>query len=123
MYCSSWHSDIFGKDAHKRSWETIAKFLEDNLAMFSGKSSDAESTVLPQLRQWIKRMVSEHASTNDGYDIVLMLNLPMAGVVSAAQRSFFINCITNVLADRPNNAICFVVHGNRAGHKDARPAS
>ena len=88
--------------------------------MFVGKSSDAESTVLPACRSWIRSTAQELGSSPNDHSIVLILNGPTVGVFSAAQKSFFISTIANVLADNPLNSICLVVHPNRAGHKDSR---
>ncbi|CAK9080929.1 unnamed protein product [Durusdinium trenchii] len=108
------------EEAHQRSWEVVTKFVETNLVTFQGKSAEAESTVLPNCRSWIRSASSEVGTAPFDHSIVLMLNGPTVGVFSATQKSFFLNFVANVIADHPQNAIAFVVHPNRAGHRDMR---
>ena len=88
------------------------------MTIFTGKSSDAESTIMPACRSWLRRVAQDVGSCPNDHSIVLILNGPTVGVFSAAQKSFFINFVANVLSDHPQNAICLLVHPNRAGHRD-----
>ena len=116
-----WHAGwpIFNlnhlEDAHTRSWQAIQAFMAENMAMFAGKSSEAESTIMPSCGQWIRSMAADMVAPS----IYLVLNCPTVGVMSAAQRSFFLNMASNVLSEWPQNTICFLIHPNKAGHKDA----
>ncbi|CAK9097187.1 unnamed protein product [Durusdinium trenchii] len=56
----------------------------------------------------------------EDHAVILWLNCPALGVISAGRMSFILNYISNVLSDFPLNSICFVVHPNRAGHTDGR---
>ena len=43
------------------------------------------------------------------------MNLPTAGVLSAAKNDFILTAVTNILAAYRKNAIAVFVHCNRAG--------
>lgn len=90
------------------------------MTFFPGKIGEADSTIMPSSRQWIRNKVTELSNDPADFGIVLFLNMPALGVASAARTSFCINYISNVLSDYPDNAICFVVHPNRAGQQEGR---
>ena len=94
--------------------------MKENLAQFCGKSSEAESTVMPASRAWLREMTTEMGNFPEDHAVILWLNCPALGVISAGRMSFILNYISNVLSDFPLNSICFVVHPNRAGHTDGR---
>ena len=111
----------FLKDAHNRSWNTIKHFMDENMETFTGKSTDAEATVMPPVRQWLNKNARDYGASNE-YTVQMFLNAPTIGVMTAGQRSFFVNFVCNVLADFPRNGICFLVHPNRAQHEPRKDA-
>ncbi|CAL1136071.1 unnamed protein product [Cladocopium goreaui] len=86
---------------------------------------EGESTVMPQSRGWIRDQASELGCAPDDHGVVLFLNAPAIGVVSAARNNFILNYITNILTEWPTNSVCFIVHPNRASQQEGRtkPAS
>ena len=121
VFCSSrfavFVSLLFGEDCHGRAWNTVSTFLSEHICIFSGRSLDAESTVMPNARAWIKNMVSDMACSSDDFSVVLVVNTPSMGILSASRTSFLLSFVTNVVADWPNNCIVFLVHPNRAGQE------
>lgn len=108
----------YHQDCHQRVWTTVATFLEHNVKVFVGKTTEAESTLMPASRSWIRDMANEMGNNLDDHTVVLFLNMPALGVVGALKQSFIINYVSNVLSDWPVNGICFVVHPNRAGQEN-----
>lgn len=95
--------------------------MVQRMAVFTGKTAEAEGTILPQLRKWLKESSQDYSAPNE-HTVMLFLNCPTIGVMSATQRSWFLNCICNILADWPRNGICFVIHPNRA-QQETRPGT
>ena len=116
----SWDFQKLWQECHTRSWQIVSDFLKQNLTLFVGKTSDGESTILPQSRAWLKDMSIEVGNSQDDHQIVLLLNCPSIGVLSAARLSFILTYISNILSDFPLNSVCFLIHPNRAGHQDGR---
>ena len=116
----SWDFRKLWQECHTRSWQIVSDFLKQNLTLFVGKTSDGESTILPQSRAWLKDMSIEVGNSHDDHQIVLLLNCPSIGVLSAARLSFILTYISNILSDFPLNSVCFLIHPNRAGHQDGR---
>lgn len=94
--------------------------MEENLTQFAGKTSEAESTLMPSSRAWIRRQIAEMGNGPEDHCVMLFLNCPAIGVISAARTSFILNYVTNVIADHPLNSVCFIVHPNRAGQQEGR---
>ena len=46
--------------------------------------------------------------------VITWLNLPTAGIVSAAKQDFFLTMLTNTCQMFSKNGAAFIVHGNRA---------
>lgn len=44
---------------HKKAWDLVGDYVSSNLEFFTGKSIEAESTVLPALGGWIKDTLSD----------------------------------------------------------------
>lgn len=110
------------EDCHNRAWECVSNFIAENLTQFVGRTVEAESTVMPASRAWLRDQAKELGNSPEDHGIILFLNCPAIGVMSAARLSFILNYISNVLADFPLNSVCFVVHPNRAqqeGRKNA----
>ena len=91
--------------------------------MFASKTSDAEAVLMPNVRAWIREKIQEHGSSSDDHAVVLILNAPTVGILTAAKESFFQNFITNVISDLPLNSMCLLVHPNRAGQSEGRTRS
>ena len=108
------------KEMHDRAWKVVSDFMETHLSMFAAKLSDAESTAMPASRSWIRNMVQEHGSAVNDHMVVLWVNCPALGVMGAQRISFLLSYISNVLSDYPDNAVCFLIHPNRAGHHEGR---
>lgn len=85
--------------------------------MFSGRSTDAESTVLPALSAWLQESLSDipEARSYEDHGLVLFLNMPTAGIVGASKYDFFLTAICNLLTLFKKNAMAVLVHPNRAG--------
>ena len=81
---------------------------------------DAESTLLPALRSWLREAAQDCSSSPQDFTVVLFLNCPALGVLTAGRTSWALNLITNVLADFPTNGICFLVKPNRAAAQVGR---
>jgi hypothetical protein len=71
--------------------------------MFSGKSVDAESTILPAVTSWV--------------------NLPTAGIIGASKFDFLLTAITNVLWAYKRNSIAIIVHPNSCPEPQPRQAT
>ncbi|CAK9104768.1 Uncharacterized protein SCF082_LOCUS48858 [Durusdinium trenchii] len=108
------------EDCHNRAWQCVGSFLDTNLKIFAGRSTDSESTVLPNSRTWIRDITVDIGSSPQDHAVILILNLPAHGVVSASRQTFILNYVSNLLADYPMNGICFAVHPNRAGQENRR---
>ena len=94
--------------------------MKENLTLFVGKTSEGESIVMPQSRGWIRDQASELGCAPDDHGVVLFLNAPAIGVISAARNNFILNYITNILTEWPTNSVCFIVHPNRASQQEGR---
>ena len=111
---------IIWQDCHNRAWECVSNFIAENLTQFVGRTVEAESTVMPASRAWLRDQAKELGNSPEDHGIILFLNCPAIGVMSAARLSFILNYISNVLADFPLNSVCFVVHPNRAQQEGRR---
>jgi len=94
--------------------------MEENTAFFSGKPADANSTLMPNCRAWLREKVNDLSNASDDCTVAVFVNCPSIGVFSAVRLSFTLNLVTNLLADFPTNGICFLVTPNKAG-QDSRP--
>ena len=87
--------------------------MEKRLKVWSIKPSQAViPTLLPWLDESMNAMCYMRSDTEEG--VVLWLNLPTAGVVSGVKRDYFLSLVTGLLASRPANSVCVVLHANRA---------
>lgn len=50
----------------------------------------------------------------DDHSIIVLMQCPVVGIMSAAFKGFMITYICNILSDYPVNSICLLVHPNRA---------
>ena len=107
------------QECHQRSWEVVGNFMKDNLTQFVGKTTEADS-VMASSRSWLRQMSTDLGGAPEDHGIFLFFNIPALGVMSAARTSFALNYITQVMADHPLNAVCVLVHANRAGQQEGR---
>lgn len=98
----------------------MSNFLEKNITIFQGKVAEGESTVMPASRAWVRNMATDMGNTSDDHSIFIFVNYPSLGIAGAAKNGFLLNYVTNILSDHPANAVCFVVHPNRAGQQEGR---
>lgn len=95
----------------------VSDYLASNLRMFSGKSVDADSTVLPSLSSWIQESLADipEVRSFEDHGVVMWVNLPTAGIVGASKYDFVVTAISNMLSQYKKNSIAILVHPNRAG--------
>ena len=111
---------------HTRAWEAVGEYLQANLRILVGKPSDAESTVLPSLTSWLQETIADTPECRvfDDHGIILWVNLPSAGILSAHKYDFLITTISNVLAMHRKNSMAILVHPNRASDtQQSRPGA
>ena len=109
---------------HTRAWDAVGKYLQANLRFLVGKPSDAESTVLPSLTSWLQESIADTPECRvfDDHGVVLWLNLPSGGILSAHKYDFLITTVSNVLATYRKNSVAILVHPNRASEANqSRP--
>lgn len=89
--------------------------------MFAGRSTDAESTVLPSLASYIGEALADipEARSFEDHGVVLWLNMPTAGIVGASKYDFMVTALSNLLTQYKKNSIAILVHPNRAGQLSA----
>ncbi|CAK8998217.1 unnamed protein product [Durusdinium trenchii] len=107
------------EECHTRAWDCVRNFCCDHLMSFAGKSSDAESTLMPSARSWLKEQAAELGNSKDDHSIVIFCICPAMGILSASRISFLLNFITNTLADHQLNGVCYLVKPNRAGQLES----
>lgn len=88
--------------------------------MFTGRTLDAESTLMPAARSWARNLASEHGVSPDDHAIYVWVNAPAIGNMSAARSAFILNFVSNLLSDHPMNAVAIIIHPNRAGGHEGR---
>jgi hypothetical protein len=105
------------QECHNKAWEMVDEYLSSTLRLFSGRSTDAESTILPGLTSWVSESLGEipQCRSFEDHGIVLWCNLPTAGIIGASKYDFLVTSLTNILALHKRNAIAILVHPNRAG--------
>lgn len=94
--------------------------MDDSLTIYSAKSIDADSTVMPKSRSWLRQMADELGTCEADHGIVVILNCPAVGIISASKWEFFVSYISNVLSDNKGNSIAVIIHPNRASQHDPR---
>ena len=104
------------KECHNKAWKVVSDYLNSNLQMFAGKSSDADSTVLPALSSWIQESFSDIPECRqfDDHGLVLWCNMTTMGIVGASKFDFMVTAISNLLSLYKRNSIAILIHPNRA---------
>lgn len=99
---------------HTQSWDEVHKFCDARLKVWSVKPSQVLlPTLLPWIEETLDNMSYMRTETEEG--TVLWRNLPTAGVVSSLKKEYFMQLITGLLASKPVNSVCIILHANRAG--------
>lgn len=44
------------QECHQRAWDSVASYMEANLQIFCGRALDAEATLLPSSRSWLREL-------------------------------------------------------------------
>ena len=103
----------------------MGDYLKSNLQMFSGKSVDAESTILPAVTSWVAEAFGEipEAKSYEDHGVCLWVNLPTAGIIGASKFDFLLTAITNVLWACKRNSIAIIVHPNSCPEPQPRQAT
>lgn len=80
---------------------------------------DADSTVMPQLFNWLDQTFEDIPACNQDNDhaVILLLNLPSVGVIGASEWDFFVTLVSNLLNKFKRNSAAVIMHPNRAGQK------
>ncbi|CAL1154099.1 unnamed protein product [Cladocopium goreaui] len=107
-------------DCHQRAWSVVDSFLKTTMTIFGGKIGEAESTLMPEVRSWVRSMTQELGPSPDGTAVILFINLPGMGILGASAKSFLLSFVTNMLADFPENSVALLVHSNRASQQEGR---
>ena len=47
------------------TWEAVSQFLEQNLGTFAGRVAEAESTIMPSSRAWLRDLIQENTTSVD----------------------------------------------------------
>ncbi|CAK8994487.1 unnamed protein product [Durusdinium trenchii] len=108
------------KDAHVRAWKVVKEFMDSSMTIFASRAMEADSTIMPSARAWIREVSAEVGCSAADHMVVLFLNLPAVGIVSSVKLDFFVSFLANTLADYKQNGIAILVHPNRAGQSAQR---
>lgn len=93
--------------------------MDGNFSIFCGKASEAEGTVMPTSRAWVRECAADLGSVApDDHMVAVFMNCPSVGILGAEVTSYMINYITNILSDHPSTGVCFLIHPNRAGQQE-----
>lgn len=113
LYTSSSFERVHAAARHTQSWAEVHKFVEEKLKVWSVKQ---QQSVLPTLLPWIEKTLGSltymRADHEEG--TILWINLPCCGVVGTMKKDYFLALITGLMAAKPVNTACVVMHANRA---------
>jgi len=96
---------------HTQSWNEVHKFADERLKVWSIK----QQSVLPTLLSWIEKSL-------DGLTY-MRTEQPACGVVGTMKKTYFLALITGLMAARPVNSVCIIMHANRASEGKGKKAS
>lgn len=90
--------------------------MASNLRVFSGRSVDGVSTVMPEVSSWLSESLQEISDVRDHSDhlMVFWCNMITAGIVSATKSDFVVSFLANKLTEFKRNGVGVVIHSNRA---------
>jgi len=97
--------------------------IEESLMVFPARSAvEADSTIMPSSRSWIRTSIDDMAecTSGDDFSVVIWLNLPSMGIIPSAKYEFFLTYLANMLTDYPKNGLALIVFPNRAAQLDKR---
>ena len=102
----------------------VQDFVEGNLKVWHMKVNDlGDRTVMPQLIPWLEGCMGKAAfsrsESEEGY--LIFVNLTVLGVVSAQERHYTMQFVTDFLSTHRRNGIAVVVHANRAKKPQCSP--
>ena len=102
----------------------MQEFVESNLRVWHMKVNDlGDRTVMPQLIPWLETCMGKAAfsrsETEEGF--LIFVNLTVLGVVTAQERHYTMQFITDFLSTHRRNAIAVVIHANRAKAPQSSP--
>lgn len=95
----------------------MGNFLKTHLNLFCGRTAEADSVLMPQVRAWVRDQAQELGSAPDDHQVVVYLCCPSLGIMGAQYRAFMLSFISNILADHPVNSVAIIVHPNRASQE------
>lgn len=90
------------------------------MKVFGGKLADAESTLMPEVRQWVRSTAMDLSTSPDDFCVIVIVNCPGMGILGAQAKAYLLSFVTNVLSDYPQNSIALLVHPNRASQQEGR---
>ena len=50
------------QDCHARAWDTVATYMQSHIKVFAGRTLEAEQTLMPTSRSWLRDTVMEVGS-------------------------------------------------------------
>lgn len=105
------------QECHSKAWQLVGAYMESNLCVIAGKASEAESTMMPRAISWVQEMLADipEVRETDDHAVLLWLNLPSAGIISAQKWEVFVTLVANMLSLYRRNGIALIIHSNRAG--------
>lgn len=125
MFIACYSSLCNPQECHTKAWDIVTSYMESNMRVFSGKSDQAESVIMPAVASWLQETLQEvpEVRGTDDHAVVIWLCLPTAGIVSANKWDFFITLVSNFLARYNRNGLALIVHANRAGQMNGSRSS
>ena len=92
--------------------------------MFPGRQNDAESTIMPAVRTWVRQCLDDvPCNSPEDHSIYLWLNCPAVGIMPTLKYDFFLTFLSNILTEFSKNSVCLIIYPNRACQMDRRTGS
>lgn len=90
--------------------------MATSFKIFPGKASDALTTVMPAMNEWLEQSLSEidEVREPDDHAVIVWVNLPTQGILGAHKRDWVVTYLTSVLQKYKRNGMAILVHSNRA---------
>lgn len=103
----------FLQQRHAQSWEEVHKYVDTHLKVWAIKPNQP---ILPTLLPWLESSMDEltYLRNEQEEGVLLWVNLPCVGVVSAMKKDYFLQLISGLMASRSSNSVCVVLRANRA---------
>lgn len=105
-----------GEEQHDRAWKCVKDYMSSTLRLFPGKTSEAISTVMPDINAWIDETLSDIAEVGDATDhgIIIFVNIPSTGILTVQKNEWILTYVSNTLQKFRRNGLAIIVHPNRA---------